>query len=76
MYDMGQQATAFFSRKLGKRSRRAFRKSNLHVPEALRGEARALNIHTFVKFDEFWMNVSPNLMRDRRNPCVIIVKFN
>mgnify|MGYP006879340051 CR=1 FL=1 len=32
------------------------------------GKDRALNIHTFVKFDEFLMNLSPNLIRDRRNP--------
>ena len=27
-----------------------------------RGASRALNIHTFVKFDAFLMNLSPNLM--------------
>ena len=37
---------------------------------------RALNIHTFVKFDEFLMNLSPNLIRDRRTPYLTIVKFN
>ena len=37
---------------------------------------RALNIHTFVKFDGFLMNLSPNSIRDRGNPYLIIVKFN
>ena len=37
--------------------------------------SRALNIHTFVKFDEFLMYLSPNLVIDRRNPYVVIVKF-
>ena len=27
---------------------------------------RALNIHIFVKFDEFLMNLSPNSIRDRQ----------
>ena len=38
--------------------------------------SRALNIHTFVKFNDLMMNASPNLIRDRRNPYLIIVKFN
>ena len=40
------------------------------------GMSRALNIHTFVKSDEFLMNLSPNLIRDRRSPYLITVEFN
>ena len=41
------------------------------------GEARALNVLThLVKLDELLMNLSPNLIRDRRTPYLTIVKCN
>ena len=38
--------------------------------------SRASNIHAFVKFDAFLMNLPPNSFRDRRNPYLFIGKFN
>ncbi len=48
--------------------------SNAGVPEKT-GLSMGSNIHTFVNFDEFSMNVSPNLIRDRQSISICYCKF-